>query len=107
MPSTASASCHRISGRSGEPNFRQSVTPPGRAPAQETIRAASHTAMTAPRLDGNSRHDLTLAPDDQIIAGGDAADLDGVELPLGEDRLDLGLAAPGRNQQHPLLRLGQ
>src|SRR2546429_4612261 len=49
MPSTASASCHRISGRSGEPKFRQSVTPPGRAPAQETFRAASHTAMAAPR----------------------------------------------------------
>ena len=49
MPSIASANCQRISGRSGEPKFRQSVTPSGRPPAHETLRAASHTAMAAPR----------------------------------------------------------
>src|SRR2546425_267243 len=45
----ASVNCQRISGRSGEPKFRQSVTPSGRPPAQETLRAASQTAMAAPR----------------------------------------------------------
>src|SRR5438874_1176691 len=49
MPSTASASCQRISGRSGEPKLRQSVTPSGRPPAHDTLRAASQTARAAPR----------------------------------------------------------
>ena len=48
MPSIASANCQRISGRSGEPKFKQSVTPRGAPPEQETLRAASHTAMAAP-----------------------------------------------------------
>ncbi|PYM76941.1 MAG: hypothetical protein DME03_07375 [Candidatus Rokuibacteriota bacterium] len=48
MPSMASANCQRISGRSGEPKFRQSVTPRGSPPEQDTLRAASHTAMAAP-----------------------------------------------------------
>src|SRR5262249_18579349 len=39
---------HRISGRSGEPKFKQSVTPRGSPPEHETLRAASHTAIAAP-----------------------------------------------------------
>src|SRR5436305_1664589 len=49
IPSIACANCHRISGRSAEPKFMQSVTPRGRPPAHETLRAASHTASAPPR----------------------------------------------------------
>ena len=45
----ASANCQRISGRSGEPKFMQSVSPIGSPPAQDTLRAASQTAIAAPR----------------------------------------------------------
>ena len=40
----------RISGRSGLPKFRQSVTASGRAPTQARLSAASATAWAAPRL---------------------------------------------------------
>ena len=48
MPATASLNCHRISGRSGEPKLRQSVSPSGRAPLTDRLRAASATAIAAP-----------------------------------------------------------
>ena len=47
-PRTASANCHMISGRSGLPKFRQSVTANGWAPAATTFDAASATARRAP-----------------------------------------------------------
>src|SRR2546427_116492 len=49
IPSIASANCQRIWGRSGEPKFMRSVTPSGRPPAPDRLRAASHPAMAAPR----------------------------------------------------------
>ena len=47
-PRTASRNCHMISGFSGLPKLRQSVTPIGSAPPQTTLRAASTTAVIAP-----------------------------------------------------------
>ena len=48
IPSTASANCHMMSGRSGLPKFRQFVVPTGTAPVQATLRADSATANRAP-----------------------------------------------------------
>ena len=44
MPRTASRNCQEISGRSGLPKFRQSVSPTGSAPTQARLRTASATA---------------------------------------------------------------
>src|SRR5438270_353434 len=48
MPRMHSANCHMISGRSGEPKFRQSVIATGRPPDTATLRAASATACLPP-----------------------------------------------------------
>jgi len=48
MPRMASANCHMISARSGEPKLRQSVMATGRAPLTATLRAASATACFPP-----------------------------------------------------------
>src|SRR5439155_2131467 len=48
-PRTASESCQKASGRVGSPKFKQFVTPSGRAPVIETLRAASATLIAAPR----------------------------------------------------------
>ena len=47
-PRTASASCQNASGRVGSPKLRQFVTPSGRAPVIDTLRAASATDIAAP-----------------------------------------------------------
>ena len=54
IPSIASASSQAISGFSGLPKLRQSVSPSGSPPAQATLRAASSTA-SAPPVRGSSR----------------------------------------------------
>src|SRR2546427_3765936 len=48
IPSIACSSSQAISGFSGEPKFRQSVSASGRPPPQATFRAAPSTARTAP-----------------------------------------------------------
>jgi hypothetical protein len=45
--------------------------------------------------------------DDDAAGVGDAADDDGVQIPLAEDVYHLPLAAAVRDDEHPLLRLGE
>ncbi len=51
------------------------------------------------------RDDPALEEENDAPRVGDAPDLDGVELPLVEDRQDLLEAVPLRDEEHPLLRL--
>ncbi len=51
------------------------------------------------------RDDLAVEEEDDAARVGDAADLDGVELPLVEDREDLVEAVAPGDEEHPLLRL--
>ena len=49
MPAMPCWNCHMTSGVSGLPKLRQSVIASGRAPTDTTLRAASTTAIIAPR----------------------------------------------------------
>src|SRR3981081_3288134 len=50
MPRTASRNCQEISGRSGLPKLRQSVSPTGSAPTPARVRTAPAPARVAPPL---------------------------------------------------------
>ena len=52
-------------------------------------------------------HDGAVILHAHRAVGGDVADVDGVQVPLLEDPLDLGLAPLLHDEQHPLLRLRQ
>ncbi len=70
-PRTASASCQKASGRVGSPKLRQFVTPSGRAPVIDTLRAASATDIAAPSHGSSS-------PTGRCIGGGH----EGLVVPL-------------------------
>ena len=61
MPRCTRANCHMISGRSGLPKLRQSVTPSGSPPdAAHVARGLGHRLLARPRTDrGSSRADCS------------------------------------------------
>ena len=70
-------------------------------------RPAVHRRVVGQRTVRDVGHDSAVMLHPHPAVSGDLADPDGVEIPLREDRFDLGFAAALDHQKHPLLRLGE
>src|SRR2546421_256733 len=120
MPSIASSSSHAISGFSGLPKLRQSVSASGSPPAQATFRAASSTASipaergssraagpgpssetASPRMLGRRRSTAASSPGRRALA-----DRRVVELPAVEHALRRLQHLRPDDRDHALLALG-
>ena len=76
-------------------------------PLGTDARALVHGGVLGQRPDRHLGHHLAVHASPEDAVRRHPPDRDGVQLPLGEDLLDLRLPPPRDDEEHPLLRLGE